>query len=201
MVYTEGYYLTNLDIWLLVDHYKIQTLLISHKHLLETNYNEKAFCFYANEGGEGEESFLVIINSAIKLETPPSYKYVETDRNIQIVIEDLRGCIPEMLSAISQVMAIEQYVSTFKPILTTKYVKKQPGYRDAAQAVDEEEEENQNEEQPVKINITDTLEVPDLAQTPVVQIKAVKTRRNINKQAEHRHKPHPKKKQSSSSSS
>ena len=202
MVYTEGYYLTNLDIWLLVDHYKIQTLLISHKHLLETNYNEKAFCFYANEEGEGgEESFLVIINSAIKLETPPSYKYVETDRNIQIVIEDLRGCIPEMLSAISQVMAIEQYVSTFKPILTTKYVKKQPGYRDAAQAVDEEEEENQNEEQPVKINITDTLEVPDLAQTPVVQIKAVKTRRNVNKQAEHRHKPHPKKKQSSSSSS
>jgi hypothetical protein len=193
MVYTEGYYLTNLDIWLLLDHYKIHSLLISHKHLLETNYNEKQFCFYADVEDEEPGPFLMIVNSAIKIETPPSYKYIETGGEMQLNIEDLRGCISEMYSAVSQLIGIEQYVRSFKPILTTKYVKKRPGYMDAPH---QEEPETEVEEmgEPVKINITDKLQIPDLGQTPNEPARKARTRKNgIAKQAEHRHKPHTKK--------
>jgi hypothetical protein len=206
MVYTEGYYLTNLDIWLLLEHYQIHSLLISHKHLLETNYNAKQFCFYTNVENENSElePFLMIVNSAIKIETPPSYKYVEMDGNIQIAVNDLRGCISEMYAAISQIMTIENYIKTFKPILTTKYVKKKPGYVDAphqASMDSDSEKELELEPEPIRLNITDTLQVPDLAQTPHEHVRTARTRKNgTTKKAEHRHKSHAKKPSSASDS-
>ena len=205
MVYTEGYYLTNLDIWLLLDNYKIQSLLISHKHLLETNYNAKEFCLYINEENEEPEPFLMIINSAIKIETPPAYKYVEYNGNNQINIEDLKDCIPDMYSAVSQVISIEQYIRTFKPILTTKYVKKRPGYRDVQQeeekeSIDAESDQEKEKEKEQVANITTKLKLPDLAQSPIEQMRAPKTRRTGTKKAEHRHKPHTKKRSSASDS-
>jgi hypothetical protein len=206
MVYTEGYYLTNLDIWLLLEHYQIHSLLISHKHLLETNYNAKQFCFYTNVENENSElePFLMIVNSAIKIETPPSYKYVEMDGNIQIAVNDLRGCISEMYTAISQIITIENYIKTFKPILTTKYVKKKPGYVDAphqASMDSDSEKELELEPEPIRLNITDTLQVPDLAQTPHEHVRTARTRKNgTTKKAEHRHKSHAKKPSSASDS-
>jgi hypothetical protein len=150
----------------------------------------------------------MIVNSAIKIETPPSYKYVETDKEIQLNIEDLRGCMTEMYSAVSQIISIEQYVKSFKPILTTKYVKKRPGYRDAPHQAEvsdsdgEGEGDGEKEEgEPIKLNITDTLKIPDLAQTPSEPMRKARTRKNgTTKKAEHRHKPHTKKLSSASDS-
>ena len=203
MVFTEGYYLTNMDIWLLLDHYKIQSLLISHKHLLETNYNSKEFCLYAEDAETSENpSFLMIVNSAIKIETPPSYKYVEYDGNLMLSFDDLNDCVPDMLDAVFNKIEIEEYIASFKPIMTTKYVKKQPGFRQARQQEQEEQEQEdqeqedqeQEQEEPVAINITDKLIVPDLAQTPVDNDNVkIKTKRRGVKKAETRHKPHTKK--------
>jgi hypothetical protein len=38
-IYTDNYFLTTLDIWLLVNKYKIPTIFISQKFLLQTKYN------------------------------------------------------------------------------------------------------------------------------------------------------------------
>jgi hypothetical protein len=97
--------------------------------------------------------------------------------------------------------------------MTTKYVKKQPGFRQARQQEQEErEQEDQEEDQddqdqeetpePVAINITDKLVVPDLAQTPVDNDNVkTKTKRRGVKKAETRHKPHTKKVAKSSNES
>jgi hypothetical protein len=197
MIYTEGYYLTNFDLWLLLDHYQIPSCLVSHKVLLETNYNLKEFALYVNEKDPLSE-YVFIVSSAIKIETPPSYGYIEFEGKTSLSVEDdLKDfCKDAIFTAISDPVSIEEYVATFKLILTTNYVKKQPGELEMRQEQFEQEIKDDSDEQLQyePINISKNLEIPNLTATPNSAIK-LKTKRNRKpKIAENIHKPHTKKK-------
>ena len=196
--------------WLLFVHYKIQSILISHKLVLETGYNNREFCMFVDTDPDtetGDMKFRFITHSAIQIEKPASYKYIEIDGNANIDLEDdiRQTCIDDIFSAVSDVVEIEQYIKTFKPITTTTYVKKQQGLRPRANDIEEEEEEGelssdgetqgqQGQTQGQHIDIKDILSIPDLARSQVPAVRSAKTRRKTgNKRAENRHKPRTKK--------
>lgn len=199
MLFTEGYYLTNMDLWLLLDHYQIPTMLVSHKPLLETGYNAKEFALYVDVDDPFSQKYVFIVSSAIKTEMPPSYGYIEFEGHPTISIEeDLKDlCKDDILSSISDPVSIEAYMETFKPILTTKYLKKQPGRRRDTPEIEnikeEPDQEQEKEAQPIAINVHEEMVVPDLNAEPVARMKA-KTKRNKNsKRPENVHKPRTKK--------
>ncbi len=198
MLFTEGYYLTNMDLWLLLDHYQIPAMLVSHKPLLETGYNSKEFALYVDIDDPFSQKYVFIVSSAIKTETPPSYGYIEFEGHPNVSIEeDLKdSCKDDILSSISDPVSIETYMKSFKPILTTKYLKKQPRERriDTPERVEDvEEQEQEAEAQPIAINVREEMIVPDLNAEPVARMKA-KTKRNKNpKQVINVHKPRTKK--------
>ena len=195
MVYTEGYYLTNIDLWLLLDHYQIPAILVSHKQLLETGYNEKEFALYVDTDKPFSQKYVFIVSSAIKTEKPPAYGYIEFDGHPTISIEkDLKEiCQANILTSISEPISIETYIETFKPILSTKYLKKQPNQIErrieTPEEIDESFGEEEIETQPIAVNIREEIIVPNLNAEPVVRMKA-KTKKNKNpKMPENVHKP------------
>ena len=198
MIYTEGYYLTNIDLWLLLDHYQIPAILISHKQLLETGYNLKEFVFYVDINNPFSQKYVFIVSSAIKTEIPPSYGYIELEGRPTISLEeDLKEiCQDNILSSISDPISIETYIESFKPILSTKYLKKQQGAIerrvDTPEMVEEQEPEDM-EAQPIVINVREEIVVPNLNIEPVSRMKAT-TKRNKNpKIPKNVHKPRTKK--------
>jgi hypothetical protein len=189
MLYTEGYYITNLDLWLLFDFYKIPSILISHKPLLETLYNAKEFVIYVDQTKDPDK-FIFVISSAIKVETPPSYKYVESNGTPFIPLDDLKeSCAVNMLSAISSVLQIEDYIRSFKPVVTTKYVKKQPGFRDIPDP-DEPDVENVEIEPVVQVGPKDFV-MPNFGENLVSPVKAP-VKRKYTRKVVNRHVPHKK---------
>jgi len=154
----------------------------------------------------GDMKFMFITHSAIQIEKPASYKYIEIDGNANIDLEDdiRQTCIDDIFSAVSDVVEIEQYIKTFKPITTTTYVKKQQGLRPRANDIEEEEEdelssdgETQGQQQGQTqghVDIKDILSIPDLAHSQVPAVRSAKTRRKTgDKKAVNRHKPKTKK--------
>jgi hypothetical protein len=126
LIQSESYYLTNIDIWLLLDKYKIPSIFISPNNLLETGFNEKIFVCYAEEE---IKDFVFIICSAIKQETPSIYKVVEHDNSILIKFDDLKDCTDEVGDALSNKIDIEHFINVFALELTTNYKPKQRGHR------------------------------------------------------------------------
>ena len=187
-----------MDLWLLLDHYQIPAMLVSHKPLLETGYNAKEFALYVDINDPFSQKYVFIVSSAIKTEMPPSYGYIEFEGHPTMSIEeDLKNsCKDDILSSISDPVSIEAYIESFKPILTTKYLKKQPGERERRRVtpeIMEDNEEQEQEAQPITINIREEMVVPDLNAEPVARMKA-KTKKNKNpKQPENVHKPRTKK--------
>jgi hypothetical protein len=178
-------------------------MLVSHKPLLETGYNRKEFALYVDLDDPFLQKYVFIVSSAIKTEMPPSYGYIEFEGHPNMSIEeDLKdSCKDDILSSISDPVSIEAYMEKFKPILTTKYLKKQPDRRrdtpeieNVEQDQDQEQEQEQEQEaQPIAINVHEEIVVPDLNAEPVARMKA-KTKRNKNpKKPENVHKPRTKK--------
>ena len=76
-IYSDNYFLTILDYWLLINKYKIPTFFISTKKILQTNYEKNIFLGYGNES----DNFCFIIVPALKAESVPNYKLVLSDTN------------------------------------------------------------------------------------------------------------------------
>jgi len=126
LIQSESYYLTNMDMWLLLDKYQVPSIFISPTNLLETGFNEKIFVCYAEEE---VKNFVFIICSAIKQETPSIYKVVEHDNSILIKVDELKECIDEVGNALTNKIEIEHFINVFAVELTTKYKPKQRGHR------------------------------------------------------------------------
>jgi hypothetical protein len=128
-VLSESYYLTNFDIWLLLDKYKIPFIFItplSH-NLPETGYQEKIFVGYSEED---TRQYVFIMCPANNPEVPGEYKVIECDTNIMINLSELRDCTTLIDTAITKTITIEHFLNVFRPELTTQYKLKQKGHRE-----------------------------------------------------------------------
>ena len=90
LIYSENYFLTTLDFWLLVDKYKIPTMFISSKYLLQTNYEKNIFLGY----GHANDHFCFIVIPGFRVENIPSYKTIQTNEDeLFISIEQIKNLI------------------------------------------------------------------------------------------------------------
>jgi len=117
-IYSDNYFLTPLDFWLLVNKYKIPTFFISTKNLLQTNYEKNIFLAYGNE----TDKFCFIVVPALGPEKVPSYKMISTDKSdIFISLKELKEtCYDEVKMSLENEVTIENYLKNFVKISKQK---------------------------------------------------------------------------------
>jgi len=109
-LYNEDYYITNLDVWLLLEKYKIPSILISSKPILE-GQNEKVFVAY----GDPNDEFCFIETTLIKIDVAPTYKLIQSPEEtiyfpISVIQDD---CIDGVTNAFENKITLEEFIQTF----------------------------------------------------------------------------------------
>ena len=124
-IYTDNYFLTTFDLWLLINKFKIPTIFICQKYLLQTGYKKHSFVGY----GDDSDKFIFIVIPGLRSENIPGYKIIENDKNEifislnEVINEDCKDMIND---SIKNKITIENYLETFKKPTTTTYTKKKP---------------------------------------------------------------------------
>ena len=108
-IYNEDYYITNFDVWLLLEKYKIPAIFISSKPIIEANNEDNIFVAY----GDQTDSFCFIVTPLTKIDTAPKYKLIQnTEESVVIslsVIQD--GCIDSITNAFSNKVTAESIIN------------------------------------------------------------------------------------------
>jgi len=117
-IYSDNYFLTPLDLWLLVNKFRIPTFFISTKKILQTNYEKNIFLGYGDVNDIDNQQFCFIIVPALGPEKVPSYKVVMSNKNeIFISMKELKKtCDDEMKMAFNNETTIENYLKNFVKI-------------------------------------------------------------------------------------
>jgi hypothetical protein len=145
MVYFDNYYLTNFDIRILLDKYKIPSFFISPppRFLLETNYNDNIFTIYSDDARELQE-YVFIVSPPINIEEASSYKVIEFNNKILINLADMKeGCLFSPKNANTHKITIEHYINVFS--IDKSYIKKKSGLR--ANPFNKEIEQSQEQQE------------------------------------------------------
>jgi hypothetical protein len=115
-----NYFLTTLDLWLLVQKYKIPTIFISQSCILQTKYEKSGFLGYGDEG----DNFVFIILPGFGDKVIPNYKVIQSDKGeIFIPLRDIT-CIEKMSEIITNGITFEDYLKDFTKFSKTNYQKK-----------------------------------------------------------------------------
>jgi hypothetical protein len=109
------YYLTNLDLWLLLTEFRIPTIFISPKVLLETGNRNEAFIINLDEGSN---IYVFIVIPTIK-EEARSYKVIEYENRIYIDLSVIRGNSECLLTraipdAMHNIISIDDYINRYQ---------------------------------------------------------------------------------------
>ena len=120
-IFSEGYFITNLDIWVIVTRFKIPSFIISQKTILETNYNEHIMTLY----GESTDSFIFIVTSAIRSVYRNHYQilYNEHPDNIKLKVDIIKNC-QSFLKSIEEKKTLLEFLDSYIIKTKTKYIKK-----------------------------------------------------------------------------
>jgi hypothetical protein len=123
-IYTDNYFLTTLDLWLLVTKYKIPTVFICQKWILQTKYEKHEFVGYGNKS----DKFVFINIPGYRPENVPGYKLIQTEKNEPFIsLDKLQGeCVERIEEAINNKVTIEDYLENFTKPIKTEYNKKKP---------------------------------------------------------------------------
>jgi hypothetical protein len=139
-IFNDNYYLTNLDFQILLEKYKIPSIFISNKLMLETNYNEDFFVVYSYENSVEYTNYFFIVTPSPNPEKIPNYKVILDDNNDTFIsIRKLtEKCLNKIISSIENTNT-EYFISKFKKDLTTKYKPRKKGIRKLLNFVIEDE--------------------------------------------------------------
>jgi hypothetical protein len=123
-IYSDNYFLTNLDIWILMEKYKIPCFFISTKYLLETKYDKHIFLGYGNR----TDNFAFIVVPGFRNEIIPNYKLiVDADNNSFFSLDNINNdCRDTIQEAMNNYKTVETYLQQFTKIAKTQYNKKKP---------------------------------------------------------------------------
>ena len=115
-IHTDEYYLTPLDMWVLIRKYEIPTIFISQQTIMQTGYKENAFAGY--DGINDKFAFIVI--PILKAETIPSYKMVQSgDGETFVNFEEMLDA-SKVKEAIISIITPDEYLTNFTNGLVEK---------------------------------------------------------------------------------
>ena len=112
-----NYFLTTLDLWLLVQKYKIPTIFISTSCILQTQYEENSFLGYGDE----QDNFVFIILPGFNGKNIPNYKIVLSENGEWFIPLKNTTCLNLMNQIISDAFTVEEYLIDFTKFSLTKY--------------------------------------------------------------------------------
>ena len=119
LIYTDNYFLTTLDLWLLVTKYEIPTIFISQKYILQTKYEKQEYLGYGNEN----DKFAFIIIPSFITENIPGYKLIQSnDGDVFISLDKIENdCVEKIRETFKNKISIEEYLEKFtKPLIKNK---------------------------------------------------------------------------------
>ena len=122
-IYASNYFLTPLDLWVLVNKYQIPTIFISSKNILQTNYANRTFVGYSNPDYMNEKYVFIVI-PGLKNEQVPEFKLIVNENNNYLIpINNLNDdCVDKIRQSFDNKESIHEYLDKFiKP--KTKSVK------------------------------------------------------------------------------
>jgi hypothetical protein len=168
-IYTDNYFLTTLDLWLLVLKYKIPTIFICQKWILQTKYEMHEFVGY----GDIDDKFAFIILPGFRPQNIPVYRLVQSDtKDIFIPINKLNDeCLENIRSAINNKLAVSEYLETFEKPTKTNYEKRKP----AALIIDDTPDEQPKR----KTKLIIESESPISAEEVLVPAKKKRSRKKV----------------------
>ena len=113
-IHASNYFLTPLDLWLLVNKYQIPTIFISSKNILQTNYAKQTFVAYSTPDFMND-AFVFIVIPGLKNEQVPEFKLIiDESNNYLIPINKLNEeCIDKIRHAVDNKQSINEYLDTF----------------------------------------------------------------------------------------
>jgi hypothetical protein len=174
-IYTDNYFLTPFDLWLLVNKFKIPTIFISQKFILQTKngqYEKHEFVAYGDEN----DKFVFVIIPGLRPENVPNFKMIKSnDGDIFISLDKLNDeCVEKIQNAISNKVSIEEYLEKYIIQSKYEYQKKKPQAFLIESDTEEKEIKKQNKKK--KLIIEETS--PVTKETAIVQ-KNKQTRKVI----------------------
>jgi hypothetical protein len=124
LVYTDNYFITTFDLWLLVTKYKIPTIFMCQKWILQTKYEKHEFIGY----GDIDDKFAFIVIPGFRPENVPNYKLIKSSTgDVFIPLDKLNdSCVERIRRDVRGKVNIEEYLKTFTKPHTTVYEKKKP---------------------------------------------------------------------------
>jgi len=113
-IYASNYFLTPLDLWVLVNKYKIPTIFISSKNILQTNYANREFVGYSKPDYM-TDAYIFIVIPGLKNEQVPEFKLIiDESNNYLIPFNKLQeDCIDNMRQSFDNKVSINEYLDTF----------------------------------------------------------------------------------------
>lgn len=123
-LYADNYFLTPLDLWVLVTKYKIPTIFICQRWILQTKYEKHEFIAYGNK----DDKFAFILVPGFSPEKIPSYKLIQSnDGDTFISLDNLNGeCLDRIYTNLNGLITIENYLKHFTKPKKSNYEKKKP---------------------------------------------------------------------------
>ena len=195
-IFTDSYFITNFDIWLMLEKYDIPSILISSKTLLETKHKTNVFVINGNERSD----FIFIIAPALRAENIPKYKLVQSPEKQILFPISITKCEDVLREAVREKISIESYLSGYKREKTTKYKLKNPNPKPRVKKmpklaiVDEEEELVEVAQRPPEV-LGEVLGEVEEPEQNVSSESSAKSRKNVSrvviKKTKRRRKPVP----------
>ena len=124
LIYTDNYFLTTFDLWLLVTKYKIPTIFVCQNTILQTNFKKNAFLGYGDEG----DDFAFVIIPGFRPENVPGYKLIQSETgDVFISLNNLKEeGVEKIETAFRNRKSIEQYLEEYEIPKLTVYETKKP---------------------------------------------------------------------------
>jgi hypothetical protein len=122
-IYTDNYFLTVLDLWLLVNKFKIPTVFICQKPI-KSHSDKNEFVGY----GDIEDNFAFVVLPAFRAENIPNFKIIKSEKgDFFISLKDVtEECFYTIQDAIRNKISIQEYLNTFVMPSKKIYKKKKP---------------------------------------------------------------------------
>jgi len=123
-IYTDNYFLTMFDLWILVQKYSIPTFFICQKFILQTKNEKHEFVGY----GEMEDKFAFILLPSFSAEKIPNFKIIESDTGDTFIsLHKLNDeCKEKIRLAFENKVTVEDYLKHFEKPSKKIYYKRKP---------------------------------------------------------------------------
>ena len=112
-----------MDLWLLVQRFKIPTIFISQNCILQTKYEKHSFLGY---GDEQQDKYAFIILPGLRDENIPNFKLVQSDKSdgdVFISLGDIK-CLGKIREIVNDKISVESYLDDFTKHSKTNYQEK-----------------------------------------------------------------------------